>query len=139
MFFWALEQGPEALRLVPRHRRGLPARLGAQIADAERAAGAVRPRRAPLRPGLSRSSLVGFGDTPDEHAAVVAPVRETLPPLFDMVTPMPYVALQQMLDDGIAWGFHVLRHGPYVEDLSDEAIDVLTEHCRARVRRCPRS
>jgi hypothetical protein len=71
--------------------------------------------------------LTGFDGTP-AHAEAVARIRETLPPLFDMVTPMPYVALQQMLDEGNAWGFHAYVTATYVEDLSDEVIDVLTEH-----------
>ena len=41
--------------------------------------------------------LIGFGSE-EEHAAAVATAREALQPLFDVVSPMPYVALQRMLD-----------------------------------------
>ena len=52
--------------------------------------------------------VVGFGD-PEEHAAALAPVRDALPPLFELVDPMPYVALQQMLDEANAWGRYATR------------------------------
>lgn len=41
---------------------------------------------------------------------------------------MPYVALQTMLDEGNAWGFHSYAKGTYVEDLSDDVIEVIAEH-----------
>jgi hypothetical protein len=41
---------------------------------------------------------------------------------------MPYVALQQMLDEANAWGFYGYDKGAYFEDLSDEMIEVFTEH-----------
>ena len=41
---------------------------------------------------------------------------------------MPYVELQKMLDEANAWGFYGYDKGCYVEELSDEVIDVLTEH-----------
>ena len=43
-------------------------------------------------------------------------------------TPMPYVALQQILDEANAWGFHTYDKGTYLEDLSDEAIEVVAGH-----------
>lgn len=41
---------------------------------------------------------------------------------------MPYVELQTMLDEGNAWGFHCYEKGTYIENLSDEVIEVVTEH-----------
>jgi hypothetical protein len=41
---------------------------------------------------------------------------------------MPYVALQQMLDEANAWGFYGYEKGAYFEDLSDDMIDILTQH-----------
>ena len=55
-------------------------------------------------------------------------IRGTLPPLFDYVTPMPFTALQQMLDEDNAWGFYGYDKGAYLEDLTDEVIEVITEH-----------
>jgi hypothetical protein len=68
--------------------------------------------------------VVGFG-TVEEHAAAVAPVREALAPQFEAVMPLPYVALQQMLDEGTFWGVHAYTKGLYLDDLSDDAVDVI--------------
>jgi hypothetical protein len=53
-----------------------------------------------LRPGYALL-LTGFGST-QEHARLVTEVRESLPPLFDLVTPMPYVELQKLFDEANA-------------------------------------
>ena len=75
--------------------------------------------------------LVGFGD-PEEHAAAVAAAREALQPLFEVVTPMPYVALQQMLDDGNPWGTRSYTKGLYLDVLPDTAIDALVVQLATR-------
>jgi hypothetical protein len=53
-------------------------------------------------------------------------------PLFDVVTPMPYVALQQMLDDGNPWGTRSYTKGLYLDVLPDAAIDALVARLSAR-------
>jgi FAD/FMN-containing dehydrogenase len=44
--------------------------------------------------------LVGFGGA-TEHATVVSQIRRTVSPLFDWVTAMPYVAVQQLMDEAL--------------------------------------
>ena len=46
----------------------------------------------------------------------------------DFASPMPYVGLQQMLDESNAWGFHDYEKGTYLEELTDAAIEVVVEH-----------
>src|SRR4029450_2337287 len=62
-----------------------------------------------------------------EHARAVAPVREQLTPLFEIVTPIPYAALQQMLDDSAPRGIRGYEKALDLDNLSDDAIAVLTE------------
>jgi FAD/FMN-containing dehydrogenase len=76
--------------------------------------------------------LIGFG-TPEEHAAAVAAARDALQPLFDVATPMPYVALQQMLDAGAHWGIQAYAKGLYLDELPDAAIDTLAARLPGRV------
>jgi hypothetical protein len=66
--------------------------------------------------------VVGWGSGA-EHAAAVQPLRD-LNPLFEFVTPLPYTALQQMLDDTAPWGVHGYAKALDLEELSDQAIDV---------------
>ena len=75
--------------------------------------------------------LTGFGAAA-EHASVADRVRRSLPPLFDLVTPMPYLALQQLLDEANAWGVHCYEKGAYLADLSDEVIKLVTERVAAK-------
>ena len=45
---------------------------------------------------------------------------------------MPYVVLQQLLDEANAWGQHGYDKATYVENLSDEVIDVVTDQVPAK-------
>ena len=58
----------------------------------------------------------------------MAPIREAVPPLFELVTPIPYVALQQMFNESCAWGPLGYEKALYLDELSDAAIEVIGEH-----------
>jgi FAD/FMN-containing dehydrogenase len=45
-----------------------------------------------------------------------------------MVTPIPYVGLQQMFDASAPWGLHSYEKALYLGDLTDGAIDTILEH-----------
>jgi hypothetical protein len=70
--------------------------------------------------------VTGFGPEA-EHERVLSRLREALPPLFEYVEPMPYVAVQQLMDEFHPWGLHYYDKGVYLDQLSDGAIEVLTE------------
>jgi FAD/FMN-containing dehydrogenase len=127
LFFWPQEQGGEALRLIRDMMATLPRSLNGFPATAFHAP------PAPFVPAKHHHKLghalllAGFGD-PAEHQHAVDRIRTALPPLFDHVTPMPYVELQQLLDEAAGWGFYVYNKAAYVEDITDELIEVLAEH-----------
>ena len=79
-------------------------------------------------------AVVGFGD--EEPRAVVAPIKEALEPMFEMVTPIPYAGLQQMFDESAPWGMYSYEKAVYLDDLTDGAIDVILEHHARKSRRC---
>jgi hypothetical protein len=60
-----------------------------------------------------------------EHAAVLEQPRADLPPLFEMVTELPYTALQQVLDESAPWGVHAYSKALYLDALSDDVIDAV--------------
>src|SRR3954470_15873043 len=64
----------------------------------------------------------------EEGERVIAPIREAVQPVMDMVQPMPYTALQSMLDAGGPKGVRAYMKAEFIEDLSDEAIAKLVEH-----------
>jgi FAD/FMN-containing dehydrogenase len=126
LFFWPLEQGGEALRLAREVIADMSLSVNAVVGALNAPPAPFVPEQHHFRPGYV-ILLTGFG-ADDEHGRFVQRIRETLPPLFDMVTPMPYVELQKMLDDANAWGFHSYEKGTYIEDLSDGVIEIVTKH-----------
>jgi FAD/FMN-containing dehydrogenase len=130
MLFWGEADGAAALRLMRDLIPEMPRSLNAIV-------GALTAPPAPFVPVQHQNKrgyallLAGFDDSA-AHQQVVDRVRATLPPLFDTVSPMPYVALQQMIDEANAWGFFCYDKGAYFEDFTDEMINVLTEQASRR-------
>jgi len=54
------------------------------------------------------------------------PIREFGPPAMDTVEPISYLALQTMLDATAQPGYRNYWKADFLEELSDEAIDVIT-------------
>jgi FAD/FMN-containing dehydrogenase len=128
MLFWGLDQGAEVLRLARDVIADLPSDLNMFIAAINAPPEPFVPEQYRFQPGYALL-IAGFGaDVGATHAAVVSRIRETVPPLFEMTTPMPYVALQQMLDEAYAWGNCVYEKGVFLPELTDPVIDVVTEH-----------
>jgi FAD/FMN-containing dehydrogenase len=125
LFFWSLDQGAEALRLAREITAAMPGDINAVVAAVNAPPAPFVPQEHHLAPGYALL-LTGFGSGP-EHAQLVTQIRESLPPLFDLVTPVPYVELQKILDEANAWGFYGYEKGTYVADLSDAVIEVVTE------------
>jgi hypothetical protein len=126
LFFWPLDQGGEALRLAREITRAMPPEINAVVGAVNAPPAPFVPEEHHFTPGYALL-LTGFGSGP-EHARLAAQIRDSLPPLFDLVTPMPYVELQKLLDEANAWGVHAYEKGSYVEDLSDPVIEALTKH-----------
>jgi len=130
LFFWEIERGVEALSACRRLIPALPADSGALIVGA--LTGEAEPFPVEHRGRTGHALLVaGFGGA-EQHAAAIAPFREACPPLFEVVTPIPYTALQHLLDDTSPWGIHDYDKSLAVADLTDEVIGVLTERATAK-------
>jgi len=125
LLFWDLAQGPEVLRLARDVIAKLPRELNIVIAGLNAPPAPFVPEQYHFQPGYALV-VTGFG-TAEEHQQAMAEIRSAVPPLFEFATPMPYTALQQLLDEANAWGFHAYDKGVYLDDLSDEAIQVITD------------
>ena len=68
---------------------------------------------------------VAWSGDPAEGERVLAPLRDGCPPVADLVGPMPYVALQSMLDETAphGWRYHDRLH--YLPEVSDAFVDAL--------------
>ena len=125
LFFWGIDQGAEVLRIAREVIATLPRDLNAVIAGLNAPPAPFVPEQHQFRPGYALL-ITGFGSA-EEHAAAAARIREALPPLFEFVTPMPYVELQQLLDEANAWGLFGYEKGCYLAGLSDDAIAVISD------------
>jgi len=126
LLFYPLEHGRQFLRMCRDVVSSLPPDTNVIFGGLNAPPAPFVPPQHQLQPGYA-AIVVGFGSEA-EHDGVAARMRRTLPPLFEFVTPMPYLALQTMLDDANAWGMHYYEKGCYLEELTDGAIDVLVEH-----------
>jgi len=125
LFFWGLDQGREALALLSDITEAMPPDINAIVAALNAPPAPFVPAEHHGAPGFALL-MSGFDGTP-EHARLANRIRQTLPPLFELVTPMPYVDLQQLLDEATAWGQYAYDKGAYIETLSDDVVDAVIE------------
>jgi len=126
LLFWPQELGVQALRTIRETVTKLPRDMGALLAVGLNAPPApFVPQEYHLAPGHA-VIIAGFGAAED-HADVVDALRRELPPLFDVVTPMPYTALQSMLDDAAPPGILAYERALYLDELTDDVVEVLAE------------
>ncbi len=71
--------------------------------------------------------VVGIHDETN-LASLIEPVKRTLIPAVEMITPIPYVGLQQLFDESAPWGLHNYEKAVYLSELNDGAIAVILEH-----------
>jgi FAD/FMN-containing dehydrogenase len=131
MLFWSLDQGVAALRHAREVLAAIPDDVNVILGALNAPPAPFVPEQHQLQPGYA-VIVVGMG-APESHAAVLSALAAGPPPLFDFTSPMPFVELQKMLDEGNAWGLHCYDKSCYVERLSDEVIAVITDHVPKKV------
>jgi Berberine and berberine like/FAD binding domain len=131
LFFWGMDSGEQVLRLARDVVPHLPADAGAQIAIGLNAPPApFVPPQYHFTPGYLLL-VVGFSSA-EEHAKIIAPIREQLPPLFELVSPIPYIALQRTLDETAPWGLLGYQEAIYLDELTDDVISVIVNKIPAK-------
>ena len=125
MLFFTLDQGREFLEAIRDISTSLPAESNLIFGGLNAPPEPFVPAEHHFKPGWM-AAIVGFGSE-REHEGVVARLRDSVTPLFEMATPIPYAALQTMLDEANAWGFYDYEKGCSIPELSDGVIDVLVE------------
>jgi FAD/FMN-containing dehydrogenase len=76
--------------------------------------------------------LLYAGDL-DEGARVIEPLTSFGPPAVNLVGPMPYVAVQQLLDPPNQKGFRNYWSGDFLQEFPDEAIDAFVDNAQPPV------
>ena len=123
--FWPLADAPRVLRVLRELIPDAPDELGISLA--------IMP--APPLPFLDREHfgkpvaglVVAWSGDHDDGNRVLAPLRRAAAPLADVVRPIPYLALQSMLDGGAPFGLHYYWKSHRLPTISDTTIEILVE------------
>jgi hypothetical protein len=130
LFFWGVDQGAAALRCIRDFAGSAPSDTGLQVIGLNAPPAPFVPEQFHFAPGYGLA-VIGWGSA-EEHAELVAPIRKAMPPVFELVTPVPYADLQKMLDDSAPWGILGYEKALYLDELEDDAIDVVAKHFPAK-------
>jgi FAD/FMN-containing dehydrogenase len=74
--------------------------------------------------------LIAYSGSLDDGERLLRPLRECAPLLADQVSPLPYIALQSIVENFNPPGLRNYWKSNYLRDLSDAAIEVLVDHYR---------
>ena len=120
VFFWTPDHGVDALRFARDFIKGLPDGMGALLAGQSAPPLPFVPEQYQGTPGFGLA--IGGWGTAEELAAAVAPVRDAVPPAWELVTPIPYTELQKMFDESAPWGLLAYEKALYLPALDDAVI-----------------
>lgn len=126
LFLFSPESGGELFRFARDYVRQAPADYGLFLAGLSAPPAPFVPEELHFTPAYGLL-VAGFGDEAS-HAEAIAPITAALSPIVQLVTPIPYTALQQMFNDSAPWGQYAYEKSVYLPELTDGAIDVILEH-----------
>jgi FAD/FMN-containing dehydrogenase len=72
--------------------------------------------------------LICYNGPIDEGERVIKPFRDFGEPIVNAVGPMPYTAIQSIVDEGFQAGMNNYWRSHFLTDLTDEGIDILVDH-----------
>ena len=129
LFFWRPQDALAPLQFARQYIPTLPDDCGAFMAGLSAPPAPFVPAEHHGIPGIA--VLITNWGSPEDHTEVVAPLR-ALNPLFELVTPIPHTALQQMFDESAPWGIHAYEKALYLDDLNDDVIKALISRIPGR-------
>jgi FAD/FMN-containing dehydrogenase len=125
LLFWPAEQAAAALRLARDTIPRLPDGMGALVAAMSAPPAPFVPEQYQLMNGVAL--MIAGWNSPEEHLEAIAGARAAMPPLFELITPIPYTELQKMLDESAPWGILAYEKALYLDEMSDAATEVIAE------------
>jgi FAD/FMN-containing dehydrogenase len=130
MLLHPFERAAELLRFVREFMRSAPDEVGLTVAFLTAPPAPFVPE--PVRGKLVASVLVCHCGSLEQAERDLAPLVAFGPPAANLVQPMPYVAVQQLVNEGAAYGaHHVYLKSDHLADLGDPAIDAIVAHTSA--------
>lgn len=134
MALWPLDQAPGVVRAWRDYMEAAPKELGSACAVAAAPPEDFVPEHLRGRPVLALLGIY-IGDA-EEGAASMQPLRD-LNPEVDLIQPMPYTNFQAIVDPANPPGLRNYFRGEYLDQLSDQAIDVYLENAGDTIASTP--
>jgi hypothetical protein len=120
--FWAPEQGPELMRRYREFCQRCPEEVTTALVYLHAPPFDFVPKDVQLKPGYA---LVVVGTDLEIAERAVREMRSFGPPLFDIIGPMPYLAVQGMFDPALPHGTKTYMKSHYIPELTDEVMRAL--------------
>ena len=124
--YWPIESSPDVLRFYRDWIADAPDELTTIVFH--RTAPALPAVPAEIRGKLVVIVGCCYAGTIEDGQEVVQPLRQFGSPLLDLCRPMPFLALQAMLDPSFLHGWQYYIRSCDVAELTDEVIDIAAEH-----------
>jgi FAD/FMN-containing dehydrogenase len=126
MLVWPFERAGDVLRFYREFTATMPDEIGGGVAF-------VTAPEAPFVPpeaqGQHAVAVIACAFTdPERGEELIRPLREFGPPVVDIVGPMPYTGVQQLLDAGNPPGLYNYWKAELVDELTDELIELSVAH-----------
>jgi len=118
-------QATEVIRAYREYMADAPDELGGGVALLTAPPEPFVPTEAQGQPAVG--IVYCYAGDVERGMELAAPLRAIGTPAVDMIQPMPYVAIQSMLDAGMPRGIREYFKVDYLTELSDQAIDVIVQ------------
>ncbi len=119
------DRAEDILRFMRDYMADAPQDLGAAVAFISAPPEPFVPAEMHFKPMVGL--VICWTGDHEEGERVVAPIREVAQPVLDMVQPMPYTALQTMLDAGGPKGIRGYMKAEFLEEMNDDAVRILID------------
>ena len=129
MVLYPAAQAKELLRFYRRYMASAPDELTAMVIFLSAPPAPFVP---PYLHGTPMVAIaVCYAGSIEEGQRVVEPLRHWDSPALDLISPMPYTAVQRLTDDAAPFGRQVYLKSDQFAELSDEVIDIFVHHAAA--------
>jgi FAD/FMN-containing dehydrogenase len=123
MLVWPAAMGSDLLKFYRDFMLAAPDEVGGGVAFITAPPAPFVPPEVQGHPVIG--VVVSYAGDVEEGERVLAPLREFGPPAIDLVEPMPYLALQSLIEPANPHGMHNYWTADFYDSLPDEAIEVL--------------
>ena len=125
MVFYSPENGPELMRRYNEICKTMPDQVTTILAYLHAPPFPFVPPEVQFKPGYA---VIAVCTDQAIGEKILAPLRKFGPPLFEMIAPLPYPAVQSLFDPALPPGTKGYLNGHYFKDLSEDLIKSVHSH-----------